>query len=407
MEDLVQLFAVAERLLHALHAKDRASARAAGLEAEVRVAARGGGERLQRLRLLLYETQFALGLPRLAGLGPEAVDELSVVGDLALAVREFLLASLLVLPLSDQIVVIVALVCGDRLIVDVDNVRCDIVEKPVVVGDDDDRSLELPQKLLEPADREDVEVVRRLIEEEGIGCAGERLGEQNPELEPAGECRERAAVYLAREPEALEDLARPGLRGVTVVALEDLLRFGETIGVEVSVLRLDQGLPLDHGAPQIGVPHERCAEYLLPVVEEAVLPKDAGLEVFRYGDGPLRRVLGAPEDVEERGLAGPVRPHEAVALAGVEKEGRVAEEDLAAERLAEAGDSDHMNGRGVPGRVSRTRSCGCSSSRGSRAGPRPPERAACAGRGHSPCPRWSGLRGSRRSGRRRARRGSG
>ena len=185
-------------------------------------------------------------------------------------------------------------------------------------------------------------MVRRLVEEEDVGCPRERLGEQHPELEPAGERGERAPVDLAREAEALEDLARAGLRGVAVVALEDLLQFGKTVGVEVSVLRFHQRLPFDHRAPQIGVPLKGDAEDLLFVVEELVLAQDADLEALRYGDGPLGRILGAPEDVEERRLAGPVRAHEAVALAGVEEEGRVAEEDLAAERLSEAGDGDHV-----------------------------------------------------------------
>ena len=72
-----------------------------------------------------------------------------------------------------------------------------------------------------------------------------------------------------------------------------------------------------------------------------VLAKDADLEASRYGDGSLRRVLDAAEDVQERGLAGSVRAHEAVALARVEEEGGVPEENLAAERLSESGNGDH------------------------------------------------------------------
>ena len=272
------------------------------------------------------------------------------------------------------------------------------------MGDDDDRPLELAQEFLEPADREDVEVVRGLVEEEDIRRACEDLRQQHPELEAAGEGRERPAVDLAGEAEALEDLAGASLRGVAVVSLEGLLEFREPVGVEGPVFLRDQSLALDHRPPEFGVSHERDAEDRVVLVQEVVLPEDAEPESLRHADGALGRIFGAAEDVEQRRLAGAVGAHESVALAGVEQKGRVAEEDLASERLPQARDGDHRR-REVAGgsrrprtesRFSRTRSCGCSSSRGSRAAPPPPGRAACAGRGRSPCRRSSGRRGSRR-----------
>ena len=49
------------------------------------------------------------------------------------------------------------------------------------------------EELLEPADREDVEVVGRLVEEEHVGPAEEHLREEHAQLEAARERRERLA----------------------------------------------------------------------------------------------------------------------------------------------------------------------------------------------------------------------
>ena len=67
----------------------------------------------------------------------------------------------------------------------VEHVRRDVVEEPLVVGNDDRASFVRSEKLLEPSNRQDVEVVRRLVEEQDVDAAEENLREEHAQLEPA------------------------------------------------------------------------------------------------------------------------------------------------------------------------------------------------------------------------------
>src|SRR5690348_9371669 len=67
----------------------------------------------------------------------------------------------------------------DRLAVafESEDVRRDAVEEPAVVRDHDRAARELEQRLLERAQRVDVEVVRRLVEEQDVAARAEELRE--------------------------------------------------------------------------------------------------------------------------------------------------------------------------------------------------------------------------------------
>jgi hypothetical protein len=67
--------------------------------------------------------------------------------------------------------------------VDVRDVRADLVQEVAVVGDDDDRVLEPGEKLLEPGDGLQVQVVRRLVEQQDVRVT--RLGKSTRTLSPA------------------------------------------------------------------------------------------------------------------------------------------------------------------------------------------------------------------------------
>src|SRR5206468_3096932 len=58
-----------------------------------------------------------------------------------------------------------------------EHVRCDPVEEPAVVADHDDAAGEAEERLLEPAQGVDVEIVRRLVEEQEVPAALEELRE--------------------------------------------------------------------------------------------------------------------------------------------------------------------------------------------------------------------------------------
>ncbi len=57
----------------------------------------------------------------------------------------------------------------------------------MVVRDDDRRALVILEELLEPADRQDVEVVGRLVEQQRVGLGRQHLRQQHAQLESSGE----------------------------------------------------------------------------------------------------------------------------------------------------------------------------------------------------------------------------
>ena len=75
--------------------------------------------------------------------------------------------------------------------VDLDDPGGQPAEERPVVGDEDQRPAEPEQVVFEPADRLDVQVVRRLVEQQDVGLADQRPGEQDPALHARGERLER------------------------------------------------------------------------------------------------------------------------------------------------------------------------------------------------------------------------
>ena len=60
-----------------------------------------------------------------------------------------------------------------------EDVRRDPVEEPAIMADHDRAAREVEQRLLERAQRVDVEVVRRLVEQEHVAAAAEQLCEMD------------------------------------------------------------------------------------------------------------------------------------------------------------------------------------------------------------------------------------
>ncbi|MCY1375742.1 hypothetical protein D9M69_631790 [compost metagenome] len=67
---------------------------------------------------------------------------------------------------------------GDLFKVKVGNIRTNVIQEVPVMGNHDHRILKVHQEVFQPEDRLDVKVVRRLIQEQHIGVAEQRLGQQ-------------------------------------------------------------------------------------------------------------------------------------------------------------------------------------------------------------------------------------
>src|SRR5215213_9210477 len=113
-----------------------------------------------------------------------------------------------------------------RVALEREHVRADAVQEVPVVGDDHRAAREVEQRLLERAQRVDVEVVRRLVEEQHVAAALEQLGEMHAVALAAGELADLLLLVGLAEVEARDVLARVHLAVAdldVVVAAGDLL----------------------------------------------------------------------------------------------------------------------------------------------------------------------------------------
>ena len=78
------------------------------------------------------------------------------------------------------------------------------LEEPAVVRDEDDRGVEADERLLEPLEALDVEVVRRLVEQQQVGVGAERAAERGARQLAAGERPQRPVEVVAPRSRALE-----------------------------------------------------------------------------------------------------------------------------------------------------------------------------------------------------------
>src|SRR5690606_446475 len=177
--------------------------------------------------------------------------------------------------------------------VELDDARGDAVEEGAVVRDHDGRAL-ARQQVLEEQDAVDVEVVRRLVEEEEVGLARERRGEGG------------ALSLAAREAGGVA----PGVEAQAREVLGDLVRLGGALRRRKRhVLAGEQALAQRRRRRQLRLLlDERDAQALLLLqlaVVERSLPRN---------------------HAKERGFPGAIAADEADALARLEREAGAVEE---------------------------------------------------------------------------------
>ncbi len=97
------------------------------------------------------------------------------------------------------------------------------------MGHEDDGRVEVEQRLLEPLQRLDVEVVGRLVEQQQVGLGGERAGQRGARELAAGERPQRAVEVVVDEAEAVDDRARPLAPAVAADGLEARLHAGVAV----------------------------------------------------------------------------------------------------------------------------------------------------------------------------------
>ena len=169
-----------------------------------------------------FRQQLDAGLDEggLVGGGAEAVDEALGFGDLALLggvllELDFLPQDGLPFEVGEVSRVFLSTAVGEG-----DGARAKRIQQGAVVGNEQDRAGVVDEVLFDPELRLDVEVVRRLVEQQDFGLLEEELGHGDAHLPAAGELRAIAFEILFLKAEAFEDRFDLRLHQVGIVRVE-------------------------------------------------------------------------------------------------------------------------------------------------------------------------------------------
>jgi hypothetical protein len=221
-------------------------------------------------------------------------------------------------------------------------VRADVVQKVAVVRDDDQRAVIAVEEFFQPLDRIQVQVVRRLVEQQRRRMAEERLRQKNSHLLSALQLRHRLLVQCVRDVEPLKQDCRVALGGVSVFFTDDALELAQPHAVLVGHVRAGvKHVALLECVPEALVSHDRRVDHAESVKGVLVLAQDAQLRWTRNRSA-LRRLI-AGQQLHERGLARAIGPGEPVAPPRGKRRGHVLEEHLRAEPHGHTADRNHEN----------------------------------------------------------------
>ena len=168
---------------------------------------------------------------RLGRLGAEAGDELLLGRDLAVlggACPAQVLHALLAL--GDELVVGAQRTARLRDVLgggaggQLDHALGHAVDEVAVVGHEQDRALVGGQRVLEPGDRVEVEVVGGLVEHQHVGTRQQQPGQRHAHAPATGHLGHQPVGVLGREPEAVQHAMGVGLQGVAAEVREPLLQ---------------------------------------------------------------------------------------------------------------------------------------------------------------------------------------
>ena len=186
------------------------------------------------------------------------------------------------------------------------------------MGRDEQRPGAAAEVLLEPLDRPDVEVVRRLVEQEQVRVGDDEPGEGRARLLAAGDRRRRPRPLVAREAEAGQRLVDPLVERVAAEDVEPVLEVG-VVGARRRGRRA-RGAPSSSAIRSRWAAPWRTAERRSGAAMNASSkcaswPSSPSVSPRLRADRPAVGLVAPRRDAEQRRLAGAVRPDEADPLA--------------------------------------------------------------------------------------------
>src|ERR1700688_2974095 len=248
-----------------------------------------------------------------AGSGCETGDELLQLVNLffALSILRFDLRPNL--RLRHHHVVVSTGVSDDRLVIDVGDVRAHAVDKMAIVRDHNQHSLILIEKILQPVDGIEIEVVGRFVEQQCLWMPKQRLRQQHTNFLSARKLRHFPLVLRVWNVEALQENGSIALRGVTVFFADDTFKFAElhAIGIGHFWLGINY-FAFFQSSPQTLVAHDHGVDDAILIKGKLILAENAKLP--RTHDGSLLRVKFAGQKLHKRRFAGAIRARQTIAL---------------------------------------------------------------------------------------------
>ncbi len=210
--------------------------------------------------------------------------------------------------------------------VELDDPQRDRVEEAPVVRDDQYAAGERKQRLFQPFDRGEIEMVGRLVEQQEIGRHDERARQGHALLQPAREFRYRIVLGQLQAAERGFD---PVLEAPAVARIERFLQmlhplhqrdvvFGGVMSMRSQ--RVRRGVIIDQQLRPLAQAFGHRLEHALPGPERGLLRNARQLQLRRAPDLAVIGRGKALDDSQETGLAGAVAPDQADALAGLDHE---------------------------------------------------------------------------------------
>ncbi len=140
------------------------------------------------------------------------------------------------------------------------------------MGNDDNRILKINQKLLQPADRLQIQMVGRLVEQQDIRISEQRLRQQHLHLLAAVQLRHQLIVQLRLNAQTIQQRSRVRFRLPAVQRGKITLQLARTNAVLLRkiLLRID-GVLFLHNLVQPLISHNYGGKHLEGVVFKVIL----------------------------------------------------------------------------------------------------------------------------------------
>jgi hypothetical protein len=210
-----------------------------------------------------------------------------------------------------------------------------------VVTDENEPCLTARQEPAQPGDRVGVQMVRRLVEEQGAVVREQDAGEFDPSSLPAGQGADGLVHHPGRQTESGGDPGRLGLGRVPAARLE--LGLGARVGVHRTVGSV--------GHRGLGRPQGSYGTVEAPGRQDPRGHRDRGVRRGRVlgevtdrpgtGDGTGGGTPQPREGAQEGGLAGTVTADQADAVAGGDGEGDAGKQQTRADAHIDTANGDH------------------------------------------------------------------